>query len=136
MSSNLYTFGSIQNLESYSKYSKYSKYVTLNNDDISTVNVYSFNNVKLLTQYPTEKPTEFVSPSIPPLLYQQNNCTCVFKTDLTNKNNILIIVTSITSSLCAVLFFLLIWYKFIFKKNLLKWHTNDYVNFGFGYNET
>lgn len=103
MSSNLYTFGSIQNLESYSKYSKYSKYV------------YSFNSVKLLTQYPTE----IVSPSIPPLLYQQNNCTCIFKTDLINKNNILIIVTSITSSLCTVLFFLLIWYKFIFKKNYL-----------------
>jgi hypothetical protein len=83
--------------------------------------------------YPTLEPT--LEPPPPPLRIESNACIC--KIERNNDDKILIVATSITSSLFAVLFFLLIWYKFIFKKNLLKWsRNNDDANFGFGYNET
>jgi len=97
----------------------YKKYVTLNYDSIILNN-------------PTYEPTEMIvypSPSPPPLRIENNTCIC--KIERNNDSNILIIATSITSSLCVVSFLLLIWYRFIFKKNLLKWKKNE-ENFGFG----
>jgi hypothetical protein len=67
------------------------------------------------------------SPPPPPPI----NNTCICKVERNKDSNVLIIVTSITSSLCVTFFFILIWYRFIFKKRLLKWKTNE-TNFGFG----
>ena len=114
--SNLYTFASYKNS------------VTVNFIKPITS---PYNN--LTDDYPTVEPTEYVTmspPPPPPPLRIENN-TCICKIERINDDKILIIATSITSSLCAVLFITLIWYRFIFKKNLLKWYKDD-ANFGFG----
>ena len=101
----------------------YKKYVTLNYDSIIFKNP---------TYDPTYEPTEIIvypSPSPPPLRIENNTCIC--KIERNSDSNILIIATSITSSLCVSFFLLLIWYRFIFKKNLLKWKKNE-ENFVFG----
>ena len=55
--------------------------------------------------------------------------TCICEIERTNEDNVLIIITSISSSLCAVLFLLLIWYKFIIKKQLLNYKNDDKLAF-------
>lgn len=111
--SNLYTYASQKTSNSYKNY--------------VTMNYENYPNDK-----PSAEPTEYV-PSMPspqpPLKIESNNCVC--KIERSNESNILIIATSITSSLCVSFFLILIWYRFIFKKKLLKWKTNE-INFGFG----
>jgi hypothetical protein len=121
----MYTFASIINKQSYKNYVTENYYPT----NRPTQNTYSFD---MLTEKPSVEPTEIIvypSPSPPPLRIENNTCIC--KIERNNDSNILIIATSITSSLCVVSFLLLIWYRFIFKKNLLKWKKNE-ENFGFG----
>lgn len=131
----IYTYAS----QSYKN--SYTKYVTLNyNDDNPTIKptnsyITSWENINLITDSPSCEPTEYftqapVQAPSPPIYKIQNN-TCICKLERSNEDNILIVVTSITSSLCAISLFLLIWYRFIFKKRLLKW-TNNESNFGFG----
>jgi hypothetical protein len=112
--SNLYTFASYKNS------------VTVNFIKPTTKPYNS-----LTDDYPSLEPTEYpiLEPPPPPLRIKNNTCIC--KIERNNDDKILIIATSITSSLCAVLFITLIWYRFIFKRNLLKWNK-DNENFGFG----
>lgn len=122
----IYSYASQINKDSY------KQYVTGNFGDNPTIkpswNAYSFGNINLLTDYPTTEPTEYYTqaPAPPPI-----NNTCICKIERNKDSNILIIVTSITSSLCVTFFFILIWYRFIFKKRFFKWKTNE-TNFGFG----
>ena len=126
----LFTYGSQKNKNSY------KKYVTSIYDDFPTIkpsyNAFSFGNINLLTDNPTYEPTENYTPA--PAPPPQNN-TCICKIERNNDSKVLIVVTSITSSLCVTFFLILIWYRFIFKKRLLKWKTDE-TNFGFGPNIT
>lgn len=134
---NLYTYASQKTKDSY------KNYVTLNNGDYPTIKptinkLLSFESFNLMNDIPSAEPTEYFtqSPLItpqPPFKIENNTCIC--KIERNNNSNILIIATSITSSLCVTFFLILIWYRFIFKKNLLKWKKND-NNFGFGGNLT
>jgi hypothetical protein len=122
----MYTFASIINKQSYKNYVTENYYPT--NRPIQ--NTYSFD---MLKEKPSVEPTEYIilhsSPPSPPFRIENNTCIC--KIERNNDSNILIIATSITSSLCVSFFLLLIWYRFIFKKRLLKWKKNE-ENFGFG----
>jgi hypothetical protein len=129
--SNLYTYASQKTSNSY------KNYVTLNYENYPTVKPtfnkgFSSGSINFLNDKPTVEPTEYV-PSMPspqpPLQIENNRCICMIERN--NESNILIIATSVTSSLCVTFFLILIWYRFIFKKNLLKWKTNE-TNFGFG----
>ena len=121
----IYSYASQMNKDSYKKYvtGNFGEYPTIK----PSCNAYSFGSIKLLTDYPTYEPTEQIYPPPPPPI----NNTCICKVERNKDSNVLIIVTSITSSLCVTFFFILIWYRFIFKKRLLKWKTNE-TNFGFG----
>ena len=116
-------------------YASYKNYVTENfiKPTYKPHNSYNLGSIIILDDYPTLEPTEYVtmSPPLPPPTLRIENNTCICKIERINDDKILIVATSITSSLCAVLFITLIWYRFIFKKNLLKWYKDD-ANFGFG----
>lgn len=93
--------------------------------------LYSQIHTNDVSEEPTEltpltlMPSNYVVPSVP-----MTNFTCVCKYD--NRDNTkLIIIASVSSTFCFILLLLLIWYRFIFKKKLLKWQTNE-ANFGFG----
>lgn len=101
----------------------YKKYVTLNYDSIILTNNPTYE--------PTYEPTEIIVYPSPLPPKQVTNCSCICKIERNNDNTVFIVVTSISSSLCVVFFLLLIWYRFIFKKSLLKWKKNE-DNFGFG----
>lgn len=91
--------------------------------------IYSQHNY--FTQEPTEAliptpfPTKYIQPELP---IKNFTCICEFNN---NENIKLIIAASVSSTLCFILFGILFWYRFIFKKQLFKWQTNE-VNFGFG----
>lgn len=92
--------------------------------------------------HPTEEPTEIKevypifltkSPQIVVPKFNDTrpiNYTCICKSsqnrnDYDNKFIIFIIVTSITSFSCVILFCLIIWYRFFFKRKLLNKHKNN-----------
>ena len=117
----------------YSNLYTYASYKNSVAENIIKPTTRPYNSLNFSSSnYPTLKP--ILEPPPPPLRIESNTCIC--KIERNNDDKILIVATSITSSLCAVLFFLLIWYKYIFKKKFFKWSTNDDANFGFGYNET
>jgi hypothetical protein len=97
----------------------YKNFVTLNYDSIE------------LKNNPTCEPTEMIVYPSPMPPKQVTNCSCICKTERNSDNTIFIVVTSISSSLCVVFFLILIWYRFIFKKKLFKWKTNE-SNLEFG----
>jgi hypothetical protein len=110
----------------------YSKYVKVNYE------IYQ-------TEEPTEEPTELFTTYKP--IYKQTykpisqtkiaNYSCTCNIDINENENILIITTSITSALSFIMF-LLIWYKYFYKKRASTYIYNNETtpNFGIEYNQT
>jgi hypothetical protein len=97
----------------------YDKYVELNYDMFET----SEPTESITTYKPTYKPTS------------QNkilNYTCNCNVERKDNKNILIITTSITTSLSFMLFLLLIWYKYFYKKRVFTYIYNNETNSNFG----
>lgn len=125
----------------------YTDLVEMNNDDATnkpTCNptykyqLYSQFYKFDITDEPSNEPTEFIQTIFPTLMPSKynppnipiKNCTCICEYN-NDKNKNLIIISCVSSTLCLILFAILIWYRFIFKKKLFKWQTNE-ANFGFG----
>lgn len=123
-----------QNINSFDK-------IASNNGPLTSKPTYKYEKYSeryYFTEEPTEEPTEklittpfptkYIKPELPVEVSVKNfTCICEYN----NENAKLIIAASVSSTLCFILFVTLIWYRFIFKKKLLKWQTNE-SNFGFG----
>ena len=124
-------------------YPSYKKYIYNNfakphdNNDLNNKpKLYSQFHTFDITDEPSQEPTEKIEPiffsTLTPSKYvipvKNFTCICEYNND---KNKNLIIISCVSSTLCLILFVTLIWYRFIFKKKLLKWQYNE-ANFGFG----
>jgi hypothetical protein len=138
-------FNSYIYIYNYEKNNQYADFVQVNNDyhvinnptckPTYNYQLYSELHTFDITQEPTEEFEQSNFPTFKPSKYilptkQINNISCICEYN-NNENKNLIIITCISSTLCLILFLTLIWYRFIFKKKLLKWQKNE-ANFGFG----
>jgi hypothetical protein len=88
--------------------------------------------------YPTQEPTEIISTYKPTSQNSVLNYSCICNVERKSNENILIVTTSITSSLSFVMFLLLIWYKYFYKKRVFNYIYNNesHDNFGIEYNQS
>lgn len=102
--------------------------MSINHLDITSYNnIIELNYEPIVNNYPTIEPTEYN-----PILIKNNSCNCDEERNICNKN--LIIIASTFSSSTFLLLVILLWYKFIYKKKIFNYKSDD--NFGIIYEQS